>query len=265
MGFTLTPPATHPFGTGNSLAQMRSSFVELLSVVDPARIPSHDTRRFSFAAHNAEFLSRGEGMSMLVLSSEDARADEARWREAGLTTFEPVYFERNARLPDGSEAKVAFTIAFVVNERMPNTVFFCCQQHAPEAFWQPEYQRHANGAENFSSITLTAGDPRGHAAFFQALFGESGVEVVGETLRIQTMMGEVEVIPPGAVSRRFAGVPGLTRGPQARFAAAGIQVSNLEAVEACLQQGGIDCLRTHDRIMVPPAACFGLALEFVEH
>ncbi len=264
MGFTLTPPATHPFGTGNSLAQLGSSFVELLSVVDPARIPPHDNGRFSFAAHNAKFLSRGEGMSMLVLSSEDARADEARWREAGLKTFEPVYFERNASLPDGSEAKVAFTIAFVVNERMPNAVFFCCQQHAPEAFWQPEYQHHANGAENISSVTLSAEEPCSHERFFQALFGESGVEAAGETLRIQTRMGKVEVIPPGAVYRRFTGVPGLTRDPEARFAAAGIQVSNLDAVKACLQQGGIDCLRTQDRIMVPPAGSFGLLLEFVE-
>lgn len=264
MGFTLTPPATHPFGTGNSLAQMRSSFVELLSVVDPARIPPHDTRRFSFAAHNAEFLSRREGMSMLVLSSEDARADEARWREAGLKTFEPVYFERNARLPDGSEAKVAFTIAFVVNERMPNTVFFCCQQHAPEAFWQPEYQRHVNGAENFSSVTLSAEDPCSHAAFFQALFGESRVEIAGETLHIHTVMGEIDVLSPGAVSRRFAGVSGLTADPKARFVGAGIQVSNLDAVEACFQQSGVDHLWSEDRVVVPPSACFGLALEFVK-
>lgn len=265
MGFTLTPPAIHPFGTGNSLAQMRSSFVELLSIADAARIPPHIQGRFSFAAHNAEFLSRGEGMSMLVLSSDDARADEERWRGAGLKTFEPVYFERKAKLPDGSEAQVAFTIAFVVNERMPNAVFFCCQQHAPESFWQPEYQHHANGAENLSSVTISAENPRGHAAFFQALFGESSVEISGETLNIHTVAGNIEVLSPAAVFGRLAGVSGLAADPQARFVGAGIQVSNLNEAEACLRQGGVDCLRSRDRITVPPAACFGLVLEFAEH
>lgn len=203
-------------------------------------------------------------MSMLVLSSEDARADQARWRDAGLNTFEPVYFERNARLPDGSEAKVAFTIAFLVNESMPDTVFFCCQQHAPEAFWQPEYQRHANGAKDFSCVTVSTEAPGNHAAFFEALFGASSVEINGDALGIRTGTGEIEVIPTSAISRRFPGVPGLTMESGARFVGAGIQVADLGAVEACLQQSSVDCVRSQDRVMVPPAACFGLALEFVE-
>lgn len=264
MGFTLTPPAIHPFGSGNSLAQMGSSFIELLSMVDPARIPPHDNARFSFAAHNADFLSRREGMSMLVLSSEDARADEARWRGAGLTTFEPVYFERCATLPDGSEAKVAFTIAFVVNENMPGAVFFCCQQHAPEAFWQPEYQRHRNGAADFSSVTLSAEDPLSHAAFFEALFGAGSVNVEGDRLDVHSALGNIEVISPVSVSRRYPDVPGLTADPEARFLGAGIRTADLGAVEACLRQSGVERVRCEDRIVVSPALCFGLALEFTQ-
>jgi len=30
LGFTLTPQAQHPFGTGNRLAQLQGSFIELL-------------------------------------------------------------------------------------------------------------------------------------------------------------------------------------------------------------------------------------------
>jgi len=264
MGFTLTPPASHPFGTGNSLAQMGSSFIELLSVVDPGRIPPHANERFSFAAHNADFLARREGMSMLVISSEDARADEARWREAGLTTFEPVYFERGAKLPDGSEAKVAFTIAFVLNEEMPDAVFFCCQQHAPEAFWQPEYQRHPNGAMDFASVILAAEDPRRHAAFFDALFGAGSVQVNGDALDIQTALGKVEVIPAQASARPFSGFSAIDSSSAARFVGAGIRTADLGAADACLERGGIERLRKGERIIVSAAACCGIALEFVQ-
>jgi catechol 2,3-dioxygenase-like lactoylglutathione lyase family enzyme len=264
MGFTLTPPATHPFGTGNSLAQLKSSFIELLSVVDPERIPPHADQHFSFAAHNAEFLSRGEGMSMLVISSEDARADEARWRKAGLTTFEPVYFERGAQLPDGSEAKVAFTIAFALNEEMPNAVFFCCQQHKPEAFWHPQYQRHPNGAMNFASITLAAEDPRRHAPFFAALLGAGSVQLRGDALDVVTASGKVEVIPPQVAARRFFGSSAMDSRPAARFVAAGIRTADLGAADACLERGGIQRLRKGERIIVPAAACCGMALEFVQ-
>jgi hypothetical protein len=263
MGFTLTPPATHPFGTGNSLAQMSSSFIELLSIVDPGRIPPHANERFSFAAHNADFLSRGEGMSMLVISSEDAHADQARWRNAGLNTFEPVYFERGAKLPDGSEAKVAFTIAFVLNQEMPNAVFFCCQQHAPEAFWQPEYQRHANGAMDVASVILAAEAPRRHAAFFEALFGAGSVHINGDVLNVHAASAKVEVIPPQVSAMRFPGVSSIDSSPSARFVAVGILTSDLGAADSCLERGGIERVRSDEHVIVSAASSHGMFLEFV--
>ena len=264
MGFTLTPTARHPFGTGNSLAQMGSSFIELLAVTDPERIPPHGDGRFSFAAHNAEFLSRREGMSMLVISSDNARADEERWRKAGLKTFEPVYFERAAKLPDGGEAKVAFTIAFVLNDDMPDAVFFCCQQHAPDAFWQPDYQRHQNGALDFSGITLAAEKPQSHAGFFKQLFGRGCVDVDGDRLNVRSALGDIQVIAPAAVSTRFDGIVDRNPGREARFVAASVRVTSLNAADACLERGGIERQRAQDRIVIPPRAACGLVLEFVE-
>ncbi len=264
MGFTLTPPATHPFGTRNSLAQMGSSFIELLAVTDPARIPPHADDRFSFAAHNADFLSRQEGMSMLVISSEDARADEARWRKAGLKTFEPVYFERAATLPDGSEAKVAFTIAFVINEKMPDAIFFCCQQHAPEAFWMPEYQRHDNGALDFSGITLAAEAPASHAAFFQQLFGAGCVRSDGDRLEILSALGKIEVITPAVAFARFAESAADDFDRNTRFVSAAVRVANLGAAQACLERGGVEWRRAKNRIIIPRVAGHGLEVELAE-
>lgn len=264
MGFTTTPPARHPFGTGNSLVQMGSSFVELLTVVDPARIPPHGDDSFSFGAHNAEFLNGREGMSMLVLSSSDARADEARWRASGLQTFSPVYFERMATQPDGSQSKVAFTIAFAVDSAMPNAVFFCCQQHAPDAFWQSEYQTHANGAVDFASVTLVADAPKSHAAFLETLLQNEPRLFKTGTLECDTELGQIDVISAAQVPARWGESSRPKEPGGTTFVAAAIAVSNLKTAARLLKAGGVNVVEEQGRLTVPPGACFGLALEFVQ-
>ena len=119
LGFTLTPPASHPFGTGNSLVQLDGCFLELLTVLDPAAIPEHRPGHFSFGAFNRDFLSHGEGFSMLVLSTQDARGDAAQWRRAGLDTYAPFDFSRKAKLPSGEEVTVGFSLAFATRPDMP--------------------------------------------------------------------------------------------------------------------------------------------------
>jgi hypothetical protein len=263
LGFTTTPPAKHPFGTGNSLAQMGSSFIELLSVVEPQRIPPHAEGSFSFGAHNAAFLQRREGMSMLVISSENARDDEARWRAAGLDTFEPVYFERKATLPDGSEAEVAFTIAFAANEAIPGVVFFCCQQHAPEAFWQPAYQRHANGAADLSSVTLVAEHPQSHTAFFDTLLGHPRLRTHPLRLEVSTGLGDIEVIAPREAAARFPRAAATASSSGAGFVAAAVSVADIDATARTLEASDVSHTRTDQRLVVPAAECFGMTLEFV--
>src|SRR4051812_44261548 len=71
LGFTLTPHAVHPWGTGNSLVQLRGHYLELLGIDAPARIPRLSAEQFSFGGFNADFLSRREGFSMLALTTAD--------------------------------------------------------------------------------------------------------------------------------------------------------------------------------------------------
>ena len=59
MGFTMTPKAQHPFGTGNSNIQLQGCFLEVLTVMAPEDIPAHGMTSFSFAAHNRDFLENG--------------------------------------------------------------------------------------------------------------------------------------------------------------------------------------------------------------
>src|SRR5579871_508054 len=184
MGFTLTPPAQHPWGTANSLVQLQGNFLELLAIAEPAKIPAPAPGHFSFGAFSEAFLKRHQGLSMLVFQSGDARRDQDEFSARGLQTYEPFDFSRQARLPDGSLKTVAFSLAFVTEPRMPDAAVFTCQQHAPEFFWKPEYQRHANGARDVVEVVMHANDPAGFAEFFGKLVEPDAVSRSEGALRV---------------------------------------------------------------------------------
>ncbi len=185
-GFSLTPRAWHSdeMGTSNRLVQFAErSFIELIEVDRPTILAEHaldaTPPRFSFGAHNRDFISKGRGMSMLCMTTSDTRADLSQFAALGLKTYEPYYFEREARLPDDSRVTVAFTLGFMTTPTMPSMAFFICQQHAPEYFWKPEFQTHANGATAIEAIFIAAHEPDRHVSFLTTLTGGKSERVRG--------------------------------------------------------------------------------------
>jgi hypothetical protein len=216
LGFILTPVAQHPFGTHNSLVQLDGLFLELLSLAQPDKIPEHRPGHLSFAAFNRDFLEQGEGFSMLALDSENARGDLASYRQRGLDTYEPFDFSRRAKLPGGEEVVVGFSLAFVSSPHMPRAGFFSCQQHAPQYFWQPQYQNHPNGAVTVLEAALVAERPQEHRGFLESFSGCRAI-AAGQNLRISTRRGEIAVLTPSSFERSYAvSPPDLSGGP--RFA-----------------------------------------------
>ncbi len=112
-GFTVGARNRHPpaWGTQNHIVQLPGCFVELLAMADTSAIVPHGERHFSFGAFNRDFLARGQGLSMLVLEGQDSAAEAQAFRSAGIGDFDLFDFARDARRPDGSPTKVAFTLA----------------------------------------------------------------------------------------------------------------------------------------------------------
>jgi hypothetical protein len=213
LGFTLTPRAQHPWGTANRLAQFAGgNFIELLEIDRPELIPEHDfnatPKHFSFGAFNRHFLAHTEGLSMLVLAGNDSAADAARYQAANIGDYAPFDFERTATLPDGSNAKVAFSLAFATPPKSDLAAFFTCHNRFPEVFWKPQYQTHANGAKMITEVMMIAEAPHEFAEFFTA-FSDGEVTVFGQHVEIACADHKISILTHAAAQNRYPdhGVP----------------------------------------------------------
>jgi len=262
LGFTTTPRAQHPWGTDNSLVQLTGSFLELLTVSRPELVPPSKEREFSFGEYNQEFLSRREGMSMLVFESTDAQADRGEFISRGLHPFDNFHFERLATLPDGAQVTVAFTLAFATDPRMPEAVFFCCQQHAPQYFWRPEFQSHANGADAIVEVIMVAEQPIALADFFSKVQEPESIEESGFGLTVNTPRGTIRVCTPEDVRHRYGDMD-LSSFPESPyFLGFTVHVPDLDRVAAHFRSNNVTFNTTPESIRVSPNDAFGVLIEF---
>lgn len=264
LGFTLTPRAQHPWGTGNRLVQLDGSFLEILGVDRPDLIVPAETGGFSFGAFNRDFLARREGFSMLVLDSRDADADLADFRARGLPAFPRFDFERIARSPDGAERKVAFSLAFTRIGQGREAGFFTCAQHYPENFWRTDYQRHANGATGIAAVVLVAADPDAHQSALAAFAGSDEVKVTAHGCRIVTARGVLEIMTPGGFERLHGPLDPAVAGADLALAGLRIRVANLAVLRRLLGENGVSTRDDGDTLTVGATDVHGVTVIFAE-
>src|ERR1044071_6004956 len=128
MGFTVGARNRHPWGTHNYIVQCPGTFIELLTVAEPEKL-GDDAISNLFGRYNQNYLKSGEGLSLLILESKDAKADVADFERAGISAADAVSFEREAKRPDGTTIKVGFSLAFAQDNVAPLIRFATCQQH----------------------------------------------------------------------------------------------------------------------------------------
>jgi hypothetical protein len=261
LGFTLTPIAQHPWGTANRLVQLQGNFIELLTVADASRMTPAGRGEFAFGQANKAFLEKREGFSMLVFASDDGRRDQAEFAASGLQTYAPFDFSRKAKLPDGQEVTVGFTLAFVTDPRMPETAFFVCQQTAPQHFWKPDYQKHANGARVVSEAVMVAEEPASLAELFGKLQGKDAVGVKDGQLAVATARGRVTVLDRRRAVDRFGDA--LPKGPQSpHFVAYRIAVADVAKAKAVLDKSGVAHRIQAGALQIAAKDAFGTVIEF---
>ena len=258
LGFTVGARNKHPWGTHNRIVQFPGVFIELLAIGEMERIPPARPRSLSFGAFTRDFLERHEGLSMLVLEGKGAAADAEAFRAAGIGDFDVFDFEREGKRPDGSTVKVAFSLAFAQDRQAPDTGFFTCQQHYPENFWNPAFQKHANGITGVAGVVFVAENPADHHVFLKAFSGVSDLQSTSSGITIETPRGEIQVMDPAAFRLHYAvEPPDVARGM--RLAAMRFGVGDIGAARAAL---GANTSERMDKLIVAPERVHGATLVF---
>ncbi|WNJ99497.1 VOC family protein [Thalassospiraceae bacterium LMO-JJ14] len=263
LGFTMTPEAQHPFGTGNTLAQLDGCFLEVLAVTKPEDITEAEGDNFSFAAFNRDFLQHGEGMSMLVLDSTDEVADRNDFKSKGLHVYAPFDFQRLAKLPDGSDQTVGFSLTFTADASLPDMGFFTCKQWRPDLFWKEEYQRHANGAACIDEVFIVAPDPVVPTAFLAAFADSLDIASGDGFAKVVTTRGKLGVYTPAAFDDKFPGAFPAKSLTKPSFTGFAIETADPGAAAALWSKNGFDVQGGGKKTWLGPCEGMGCVIAAV--
>jgi catechol 2,3-dioxygenase-like lactoylglutathione lyase family enzyme len=259
LGFTVGARNRHPWGTHNYIVQFPGFFIELLTLAEPDKL-SGDGFSQLFGAYNGDFIKRHEGLSLLILQSDDARADEAAFRAAGIAASDVMKFEREGRRPDGSPVKLGFSLAFAEDKAAPDIHFATCQQHYPENFWNPAFQKHANTVTGIAGVVIAAETPARQRDFMQAFAGAEASDA-DDGFVIATPRGAIEVMTPDAFVARFGvAAPDVTRG--ARLAALRFTVADAGLLQGIPELAGIAGLYAGNAAAIGAEDAMGAVLLF---
>jgi catechol 2,3-dioxygenase-like lactoylglutathione lyase family enzyme len=252
LGFTTTPTGHHDWGTSNFLVQFDGAFLEVLTVTRPELLKPHAEGFFSFGQHNADFLAKREGLSMLVFEGFDSRADQKEFAEKGIGAYQPFDFTRQAKQPDGSSVEVSFSLAFATDLSMPELAFFTCHQGAPEYFWKPDYQQHANSALQVGDCMVTSDSPKTQRTFFEKLLGADNCKENSRGYALALTRGGM-VIEQGDRLSTYSG-PG--------FSSFSIMVSDLAETQTVLSANEIPYKMIDHALQISANDAFGVSIFF---
>ena len=260
LGFTVGARNRHSWGTHNHVVQLPGFFIELLTVAEPENL---GTDGFSnlFGRFHQSFIGNQDGLSLLLLATDDAATDAAALQSAGIAASEVLNFEREGKRPDGATVKVAFSLAFARDAGAPGVGFAVCQQHFPENFWNPAFQQHANTASGIAGVVLVAENPTDHHIFLSAFTGVRDLHATSSGVSVATPQGDIKVMDPAAFRSHFGTEPpDISQG--ARLAALQFHVRDRSALRAALSGGGIAFSVRMNSTIVAPQSAMGATLVF---
>jgi catechol 2,3-dioxygenase-like lactoylglutathione lyase family enzyme len=265
LGFAVAADARHPFGTENACVFFADdTYLEPLAV--GSREDCLDAARTGnvFVARDQAFrFRRGEGLSAVVVKTDDAEADHARFVTEGMSGGDLLRFSREFRFPDGRTAEGAFLLAFAADLRSPDFFGFACQRVNPLPSDRGALLVHANGATGLARIVLAEENPSDFQYLLETLFDQRDVAAHSFGLSIHTANAVIDVLTPEGFVAHY-GQPLSMSERGLRGAAVVIGVADLGVTEACLAAKGVRYHTTGARLVVAPEKGQGVAFAFEE-
>jgi hypothetical protein len=265
IGFTVAADARHPFGTKNACVFFANdTYLEPLAVGSREDCLEAARTGNVFVARDQAFrFRRGEGLSAVVVKTEDAQSDHARFVAEGLTGGDLLRFSRQFRFPDGRTVDGSFRLAFAADLRSPDFFAFSCERVNPLPVDRGALLVHANAAAGLSRIVLVEENPSDFQYILETVLHQRDVTAHSFGLSIETANAVVDVLTPQGLRSHY-GLEPLNRERGLHGAVVVFASRDLAVTADCLAANGIDYQTIGARLVVAPQPGQGVAFAFEE-
>ena len=266
LGFTVAADALHPFGTENACVFLADkTYLEPLAIAKREDCEAAAVAGNVFVARDQAYrFRRGEGLSAVVLGTDDAVADHGRFRRLGISTGDMLDFSRQMALPDGTQALASFRLAFAADLRAPDFFLFTCQRLQPLPADRSALETHANGVIGLSDVILSEPNPTDFQYLLQEAVDERRVSAHSFGMDIEARNGtRISVLNPAGMAGFFGKeISARSRGLRGR--AVVFKVADLAETEQRLAANAVSFSRKDNRLIVPEAPGQGVIFAFGE-
>lgn len=266
LGFTVARDARHPFGTENACVFFGDdTYLEPLAIASREECEAAAKAGNMFVARDQAFRFRNgpEGLSAIVVKTEDGEADHRRFVAEGFSGGPMLPFERMFKMADGSEVLGGFKLAFAADLRAPDFFLFACERVNPLPADRGALARHENGALGLSTVVLGEDNPSDFQYLLEEVFEQRAVEAHSFGLSLQSANVAIEVLTPAGLSGYFGlDTENGGRGLKGRLIV--VKVVDIGVTERLLAAKGIAFSRRGARLIVPHEAGQGVPFAFEE-
>ena len=264
LGFTVAADGRHPFGTENCCVYFRDgTFIEPLGVASQVECEAAIRAGNQFVARDRAFRFRNgsEGLSAIVMGSDDARADHELFRQSGISGGDMLEFSRPMRFPDGTEATAGFRLAFAADLRAPDFFAFTCQRINVPAADRSALETHANGARAIRRVLLHDTQPADFRAFLACVTRSEAVAEDPEGMDIAASNATIRILNADGLMA----LDGETADPSRRGLsgkAVAFAVADVDATQRLFYDAGVSHTRYSDSLFVPHQPGQGVSFIF---
>lgn len=261
LGFVVAPTGIHPFGTENCCVFLADgTYLEPLAIGSEQAAIKAAAEGNVFVARDRLYRdSRGEeGFSAVVLGTDNADADHARYVEAGLSAGDTLSFSRAFMDTSGKSDVASFKLAFAATIGATDAFLFACQRINAPKVDRTALQAHANGATGIVEVVAVGDQPGEQIRLISAAVNDPAADGGAFLLPNATL----SVLDPKTFTARFGIPAGLST--KLRFAAIVFAVRSIDVTSRLLAANTIQHDIAGNDIVVPSASGQGAAFIFRE-
>lgn len=162
---------------------------------------------------------------------------------------------------DGFEVDAGVVVGESVEEPLP---WFAVKHETPDAFMEPEWIVHPNGALGMMAIHAVADNPREVAKALKTGWSASTEEIFDGCMMVKAGSVELLIWSPLAYQLEYKALEIMAPGDLPAIVGAAVAVERARPLQALLRANNVPfAVAEGDRVLVAPEQTGGLMIEFI--